>query len=55
MATIENVRVSMHHAWWLRWYLKGLVVACWLTGCAPNEKRLYWWIKHGTKFSYDAS
>lgn len=55
MANIVSVTVSVRTSWWLRWYIKGVVVMCYLTGCVPNEKRLYWWVKRGTRVSCDAS
>lgn len=39
--------VAISVAWWLRLYLYALVVLCTLTGMAPNEERVLWWVGKG--------
>lgn len=30
-------------AWWWRWYVRGVVLTAWLTGCDPDPDRLTYW------------
>ena len=39
--------ITINVAWWVRLYLYALVVWCTLTGMAPNEERVLWWVGKG--------
>jgi hypothetical protein len=41
--TIISMTVSIRVAWWLKWYLRGVIAMSHLTGLPPNEKRVLHW------------
>ena len=47
--------ITLSLRWWLRYYLYGVVLMCWLTGCEPRADRLGYWIARGTKVKINAS
>jgi len=42
-----TVKLSLRVAWWVRWYLVGVVIAARLTGAAPDITRVERWIRRG--------
>jgi hypothetical protein len=36
-----NVRV----AWWLKWYIAGVLLMAYITKCQPNEERVSYWVR----------
>lgn len=42
-----TVRLSLRVAWWVRWYLVGVVIAARLTGATPDMTKLARWITRG--------
>ena len=46
-SAVITVKITL--AWWLCWYLAGVVLMCWITGSLPDEGRLRYWIVRGLK------
>ena len=44
-----RLSLRLHVAWWLRWYLVGVVLMCWMTRMQPNEERFRYWIRKAIK------
>lgn len=42
-----TIRVSV--AWWLRWYLSGGLLMCWMTGCRPHRERVAYWMRRAVR------
>ena len=42
-----TVKLSLRVAWWVRWYLVGVVIAARLTGAAPDMTKAERWIRRG--------
>lgn len=42
-----TVTFSIGFRWWVRWYLYGLLIACWIFRHKPDEKRIGRWIERG--------
>ena len=42
-----TVRVSI--AWWLRWYLTGVIATSWLTGLQPDTDMVAWWVRRAIR------
>lgn len=42
-----TVKLSLRVAWWVRWYLVGVVIAARLTGAKPDMTKVEGWIRRG--------
>lgn len=42
-----TVKLSLRVAWWVRWYLAGVVIAARLTGATPDMTKVEQWIRRG--------
>ncbi len=42
-----TVKLSLRVAWWVRWYLVGVVIAARLPGARPDMTRVERWIRRG--------
>jgi len=42
-----TVKLSLRVAWWVRWYLVGVVIAARLTGATPDTTKVERWIRRG--------
>lgn len=49
----HEITVRFHVAWWLRWYIAGVVLMCRMTGCAPNAERVVCWVRRSIKFKVE--
>lgn len=49
MAKPLTCRVRVHRAWWLRWYLAGVVMMSLATGREPDLVKVQGWIRRGLK------
>jgi len=49
MSTEHSITVRLSVAWWLRWYLAGVVLTCKMTGCQPDMGRVERWISRAIK------
>ncbi|WP_346829423.1 hypothetical protein ABDX87_19935 [Pseudomonas abietaniphila] len=49
MSKVGSIAVELRMAWWLKCYLRGVVVTAWLTGCEPDAARIGWWMSLGIK------
>lgn len=45
----EQIHVELRFAWWLRWYLIGVVLVAVLMRRRPDEEKLKYWIRKGLK------
>lgn len=45
----RQITVSIHVAWWLRYYMLGLVLMHRLTGMEINEQRVGYWLSKAIK------
>jgi hypothetical protein len=43
------VIVRLRVAWWLRWYLSGVILTSWLTGLAPDLSKVGEWIRRAVR------
>ncbi|CAB3850367.1 hypothetical protein [Achromobacter animicus] len=41
------VKLSLRVAWWVRWYLVGVVIAARLTGAMPDMTKVERWVRRG--------
>lgn len=39
----QEVHVRVSVAWWLRWYIFGVIVMCRVTGSVPDPERVAYW------------
>ncbi len=46
---MAELRIRLHVAWWLRWYLSGVSLAGYLTGLDPNPERVGRWIQRAIR------
>lgn len=44
-----TVRISLHIAWWLRWYLAGVVTMSRTTGRQPDMGKVKYWANRAIK------
>lgn len=44
-----EMTLSIRFAWWLRWYLAGVVLTCRMTGCQPNIERVSYWVRRAIR------
>ena len=42
-----TVKLSLRVAWWVRWYLVGVVIAARLTGATPDMAKVERWLRRG--------
>jgi hypothetical protein len=51
MASPETLQIEVRisFAWWLRWYLDGVVLMARMTGREPDMLKVGRWIRRGTK------
>jgi len=42
-----TVKLSIRVAWWVRWYLVGVVIAARLAGATPDMTKVKQWIRRG--------
>lgn len=42
-----TVKLSLRVAWWVRWYMVGVVIAARLTGARPDMTKVDRWIRRG--------
>lgn len=49
MSDTATITVEISIAWWLRPYLAGVSLMCWLTGLEPDEARVCYWVRKGLK------
>lgn len=49
MAAMKPLQVKVKIAFWLKWYLSGVVLMCWLTKMRPDEQKLRYWIGRAVK------
>lgn len=40
----HGIEVDISVAWWLRWYLSGVLIMSQLTGLQPDPMRVGWWL-----------
>ncbi|MFE0843419.1 hypothetical protein [Achromobacter insolitus] len=50
MMALQTVKVSIHVAWWVRWYLSGVAMAARMTGATPHWGKVERWIRRGLSF-----
>ncbi|MNY02626.1 hypothetical protein D3C86_1352060 [compost metagenome] len=43
----QTVTVSIHVAWWVRWYLSGVMIVAQMSGATPNWAKVQRWITRG--------
>lgn len=43
----QTVTVSIHVAWWVRWYLAGVALAAQMAGATPEWGKVERWIRRG--------
>lgn len=43
----HTVTISVRVAWWVRWYLSGVMFAAWITGATPDATKAARWIRRG--------
>lgn len=48
MAT-NLLRIKISVAWWLRYYIYGLLLMHWITGMGVNEQRVAYWLSKGMR------
>lgn len=49
---MNDIKVTIRIAWWLRWYLYGV---CWMiviTGLQPDMRKVEAWINRGVRVCY---
>lgn len=49
MSKAETITLDLHTSWWLSYYLRGVVLAAYLTGREPDMERVSWWIERGVR------
>lgn len=54
MAT-NQITLSIKLAWWLKWYLRGVVFAASVTGLRPDPKRVGYWVGRAAKIEVERS
>ncbi|MNV41421.1 hypothetical protein D3C71_1330560 [compost metagenome] len=47
MMARQTVAVSIHVAWWVRWYLGGVRIVAQMSGATPNWAKVLRWIRRG--------
>lgn len=48
MATTQ-IKLGVRIAWWLRWYLSGVALMCWMTKCPPDMGKVAYWAGRAIK------
>jgi hypothetical protein len=46
---LSTIQMRVHIAWWLRWYLFGVVVTSRATGLQPDMAKVRWWIRRAVR------
>lgn len=54
MAT-NQITVSIKLAWWLKWYLRGVVFVALLSGLQPDPKRVGYWVARAVEIEVERS
>ncbi|MBC7201922.1 MAG: hypothetical protein H5U29_00165 [Pusillimonas sp.] len=52
MAT-NQIKVQIKLAWWIRWYLMGVVLMARLTGQQPDPERIGYWVAKAARVKYE--
>lgn len=45
----NQITLKLTVAWWLRYYIYGVVLMCWMTGAGVNEERVSKWMRRAMK------
>lgn len=51
MAKHSAIIVQVRVAWWLKWYMAGVIMMCRLTGLDFDEAKVRWYVRRGLKVS----
>ena len=49
MAKHSAITVQVRIAWWLKWYMAGVIMMCRLTGLDFDEAKVRWYVRRGVK------
>ena len=45
----QQIKIRVSIAWWLRWYLAGVMLMCRMTGCWPDLGKVQCWVSRAIK------
>lgn len=51
----NQITLKLTVAWWLRYYIYGVVLMCWMTGCEPRADRLGYWVAKSVRVRHERS
>lgn len=49
MTKHSTITVQVRIAWWLKWYMAGVIMMCRLTGLDFDEAKVRWYVRRGVK------
>lgn len=55
VCALNHIQVLIKLAWWLKWYLRGVVFVASVTGLRPNPKRVGYWVARAAKVRVERS